>query len=139
MKISQNSQRAIWFGFGLVCFLLFVIVISTQLQEPQTEQRPGPLKNQRVQYDILRDIDQAPIRRMLTVMLPRRTSEYDLKVVSNQIRYSLPEHTYKFISIRFHVPDMPVDGDVWARAAFYYDKPEEITIHGSKLEADSGK
>lgn len=42
MGYSKQSMQAIWFGFGLVCFLMFVIVISTQVQEQKSETKMPP-------------------------------------------------------------------------------------------------
>lgn len=132
-KVTKADHKIFWIGFGTICSAILVVVFSVRHDQAIKSPERDSFEKPSIRYDVVRDIDQEPIRRMLTVMIPEPISEYDLAVLSNQIRFSLPENRYKFISIRFHTPKMPVDGDVWARAAFYHDKPAEITIHGEKL------
>lgn len=137
MGYSKQSMQAIWFGFGLVCFLVFVIVITTQLQEPKAEipqeaaqQNTPPVMNAPLKFDVINDVDNAPIRRMLKVMLPHRVTLTQLKVLSHQIKNALPNQDYKYIVISYQIPEMPVSHGVWGKAEFKYAQNEEIKIHG---------
>ena len=133
MNRSKKSMLPVWLGFGLVCFVIFVVVISVQLAKPEGGQNPQPVQNKPIRFDIVNDVDQAPTRRMLEIMLPHRVTQAQLQVISKQIRNALPHKNYKYISIRYQIPEMPYSQGIWAKAEFIPAQYEEIRIHGMTI------
>lgn len=133
MNRSKNSMQPVWLGFGLVCFVIFIAVISVQLSKPEERQNPRPVQNEPNGYDIINDVDQAPTRRLLKIMLPNRITQEELQVLSHQIRNLHSDKKYGYFSISYVIPEMPESHGYWARAAFKSSQPEEIEILGLKI------
>jgi hypothetical protein len=136
-KSNRSSALALWIGFALVCFLIVVSVLVIQFRKPEqvvpAVATPAPTAKPLIKFDIISDVDQAPIRRLLEVMLPHRITLKELQVLSHQIRNALNHQDYKYISIRYQIPEMPYSHGIWGKAAFKYAQPEEIEILGMTI------
>ncbi|QDU52525.1 hypothetical protein [Gimesia panareensis] len=132
-RLQRSKAQLIWFRVGLACVAVVAVVFFIQLQKPKVEETPPPAQQQAIRYDILNDIDQAPARRMLEIMLSKRISERELELLSHQIRDNYPYQQYKEFSISYLIPNMSKSPGYWARVEYNQGEPEKINILGTSI------
>lgn len=134
-RLQRSRKQLIWFRVGLIGLGIIAVVIFIQLQQPQVEPEPAPapVNSTTIRYDVMNDIDQAPARRMLEVMLSQRVSEKQLQMLSHEIRNGYPYQQYKEFLISYLIPAMSKSHGYWARAEFLQGEPEKIEIQGTSI------
>lgn len=132
-RLKHSGRQMILFRLGLIVIAMLAAMIFIKPQQPKQQLAPPPVNNQAIRYEILNDINQAPERRMLEVLLSHRVTEKELQVLSHQILKGYPQQEYKDFSISFLIPEMSKNHGYWARAEFKQGAPEKFDIQGTTI------
>lgn len=128
---STTTIIALSVGAFALCLLVIVPLAS---DPPKKEKPPADKPAAAQQYKILEDIKQPPGRRMVTAMLPERITESQVAAISKKIRFDAGANEFNYISIRFHIPEMPVKKGIWAKSTLKKTGEDEIKIHGLTID-----